>query len=94
MMKSQKCLSLCRKAVGSIARGYLYRVGGTKKIRADIRLIVATNRNLEAMVKEGKFREDLYYRICVFPIHLPPLRNASQIFITLSRMLCRRSALI
>ena len=55
--------------------GTFYRVGGVKKISTDVRLIVATNRNLEQMVKEGKFREDLYYRISVFPIKLPPLRD-------------------
>ncbi len=55
-----------------------YRVGGTKKISVDIRLIVATNKNLEKMVQDGLFREDLYYRINVFPIHLPPLRERTQ----------------
>ena len=51
------------------------RIGGSKPIRLNFRLITATNRNLEEMVKEGTFREDLYYRICVIPIHLPPLRE-------------------
>jgi len=51
------------------------RVGGTETIRSDVRLIVATNRNLEQMIADGKFREDLYYRINVFPIHVPPLRE-------------------
>ena len=72
---SEMPITLQGKLLEVLQEGTFYRVGGTKKIRADIRLIVATNRNLEAMVKEGKFREDLYYRICVFPIHLPPLRE-------------------
>ena len=58
-----------------LQEGTFYRVGGVKKIVTDVRLIVATNRNLERMVKEGQFREDLYYRISVFPIKLPPLRE-------------------
>jgi len=52
----------------------IIRVGGTKPIKLDIRLIAATNRNLEEMVTQKKFREDLYYRINVIPIHIPPLR--------------------
>ncbi len=51
------------------------RVGGTKTIKTNVRLVAATNRNLEAMVKKGEFREDLFYRLNVIPINLPPLRE-------------------
>jgi Nif-specific regulatory protein len=51
------------------------RVGGTKTLSVNIRVIAATNKDLLSLVKEGKFREDLYYRLCVFPIYVPPLRN-------------------
>jgi transcriptional regulator with PAS, ATPase and Fis domain len=51
------------------------RLGGTKVIRVDTRIIAATNRNLEEAVKQGDFREDLYYRLNVVPIRLPPLRD-------------------
>ena len=54
------------------------RVGGTQLIRVDVRIIAATNRNLEVAVKEGRFREDLYYRINVVPIVLPPLRGRKE----------------
>ena len=51
------------------------RVGGTKPIHADVRVIAATNRDLSKSIREGKFREDLFYRLNVFPIPLPPLRD-------------------
>ncbi|MFO7957017.1 MAG: nif-specific transcriptional activator NifA [Candidatus Brocadiia bacterium] len=51
------------------------RVGGTKTVRVDVRVIAATNRDLEELIEEGEFRRDLYYRLNVFPIHVPPLRE-------------------
>jgi Nif-specific regulatory protein len=51
------------------------RVGGTETIKVDVRMVSATNRNLEKMIEENEFREDLYYRLNVFPINLPPLRD-------------------
>ncbi|MDX1695205.1 MAG: sigma-54 dependent transcriptional regulator, partial [Ketobacteraceae bacterium] len=54
------------------------RVGGAKTIEADVRVIAATHQNLEKLIEEGKFREDLYYRINVFPIEMPPLRERTE----------------
>ena len=66
------------------------RVGGTQLIRVDVRIIAATNRNLEAAVKEGRFREDLYYRINVVPIILPPLRGRKEDVPALARFFMQR----
>src|SRR5262249_57966884 len=54
------------------------RLGGNETIRTDVRLIAATHRDLKAWSDEGKFRPDLYYRLGVFTIHLPPLRERGQ----------------
>jgi sigma-54 specific flagellar transcriptional regulator A len=54
------------------------RVGGSKSIKADVRIIAATHQNLEEMIKEGSFREDLYYRLNVFPIETPALRERKE----------------
>lgn len=51
------------------------RLGGSREIRADVRIVAATNRDLMAEIREKRFREDLYYRLNVFPIHMPPLRE-------------------
>ena len=54
------------------------RVGGTKIIEVDVRIIAATNQNLTELIEQGKFREDLYYRLNIFPIHIPPLRERKE----------------
>jgi two-component system nitrogen regulation response regulator GlnG len=68
------------------------RVGGNQPIRADVRLIAATNRHLEKMVAEGAFRGDLYYRLNVFSIVLPPLRERGEDVALLARHFVRRFA--
>ncbi len=63
------------KLLRAIQEGSFYRVGGTRTITVDVRLVVATNRDLKREVREGRFREDLFYRLNVVPIELPPLRE-------------------
>jgi two-component system NtrC family response regulator len=55
--------------------GYFTRVGGEQVLRSDARIVSATNRNIQDLVEEGTFREDLYYRLNIIPIHVPPLRS-------------------
>src|SRR5206468_6100867 len=63
------------KLVRAIQLREVRRVGDTKDIKTDVRLIAASNRDLETAVREGVMREDLFYRLNVIPIHLPPLRE-------------------
>ena len=71
-------LSMQAKLLRVLQEKTIERVGDTKSIAIDVRIIAATHRNLEEMVKEGKFREDLFYRLNVFPIHIPPLRRRAE----------------
>ncbi|MBC2731644.1 sigma-54-dependent Fis family transcriptional regulator [Thiobacillus sp.] len=68
-------LSLQVKLLRLLETGTFRRVGGVETLRADFRLIAATHRDLKTMVERGSFRRDLYYRLSVFPIHLPALRE-------------------
>ena len=68
------------------------RVGGSKPVRVDLRIIAATNRNLPDMIEKGLFREDLFYRLNVFPITIPPLRERSSDVILLADHFVTRSA--
>lgn len=61
-----------------LQEGELQRVGGNELIKVEVRIIAATNQNLEELVKAGRFRQDLYYRLNVFPILLPPLRDRTE----------------
>jgi len=63
------------KLLRTLQERELERVGGSETIKIDVRVVSATNRNLERMIEDGDFREDLYYRLNVFPINLPPLRD-------------------
>jgi DNA-binding NtrC family response regulator len=71
-------LDLQAKLLRAIQEGEIERVGGTKPIKTEFRLITATNIDLEKAVKEGRFREDLFYRINVIPIKMPPLRERAE----------------
>lgn len=72
--------------------GVVTRVGGQTDRRVDVRIVAATHRDLEAMVQDGSFREDLWYRIHVFPIRIPPLRERTEDLEALARFFARRSA--
>ncbi len=68
-------LSLQSKILRFLEQGEVQRLGGNDNLKVDVRVVAATNADLKKMVAEQRFREDLYYRLAVFPIHLPPLRE-------------------
>ncbi|MCP3163826.1 sigma 54-interacting transcriptional regulator [Myxococcus qinghaiensis] len=68
-------LDLQAKLLRALESGEIKRVGASRPMHVDVRVVAATNLDLLAAAREGKFREDLYYRLCVIPLHLPPLRS-------------------
>nr|1NY5_A Chain A, transcriptional regulator (NtrC family) [Aquifex aeolicus]1NY5_B Chain B, transcriptional regulator (NtrC family) [Aquifex aeolicus] len=72
------------KLLRVIESGKFYRLGGRKEIEVNVRILAATNRNIKELVKEGKFREDLYYRLGVIEIEIPPLRERKEDIIPLA----------
>jgi DNA-binding NtrC family response regulator len=68
-------LAMQAKLLRVLEEGEVERIGGDKPVSVDVRVVVATHRNLEELVTEGKFRQDLFHRVYVFPLQLPPLRQ-------------------
>ena len=85
-------LHLQAKLLRAIQNRSITRVGDTKAIPIDIRLICATNKNIEQMVRDGEFREDLYYRINTMHLHLPALRERTDEIVPLAEMFIARYA--
>ena len=83
-------LSLQAKVLRVVQSGTFHRLGSSKEISVNVRLITATNKNLEELVRLGKFREDLYFRINVVKIHLPPLKDRKEDIPLLMECLTRR----
>jgi len=80
------------KLLRVLTDGQVLRVGSTRPRRVDVRVLVATHRNLEQRVKDGQFREDLFYRLAVVPIQLPPLRDRRDDIAGLSDVFCHQVA--
>ncbi len=80
------------KLLRALENGEFFRVGGTQKVKADIRLVAATNRDIEAAVAEGQFREDLYYRINTLTVTIPPLRDRPEDIPVLARYFLMKQA--
>ncbi len=85
-------LSAQPKLLRAIQEGRFFRVGGTETVQVDVRLVAATNRDLREEVRAGRFREDLFYRLHVVPIHLPPLRERPEDIPPLARLFLERFA--
>lgn len=87
---SELSMNLQSKLLKVIQDKKIMRIGGTKFFEVDFRLIVASNRDLEQLVKDGKFRADLYYRLNVIPIYVPPLRDRKSDILPLARHFLNR----
>ncbi len=85
-------LTIQPKLLRALQEGSFERVGGEKTIQADVRIVCASNVNLAEAVQKGKFREDLFYRLNVFPIHLPPLRERGDDILLLAEYFLRKLA--
>ncbi|CAH2030457.1 sigma-54-dependent transcriptional regulator [Trichlorobacter ammonificans] len=86
-------LALQSKLLRVVQECRFERVGGSREIRVDVRIVAATNRDLATEVQERRFREDLYYRLNVFPVELPPLRERLDGIMLLADYLARQAAL-
>lgn len=86
-------LGMQAKILRALQEREIMRVGGTETIKIDLRIIAATNKNLDQLLREGKFREDLYYRLKVIPLVCPPLRERGEDIEELALHFLRRAAL-
>jgi DNA-binding NtrC family response regulator len=78
------------KLLRALQEKIIQRVGGNEQIKVDTRIVCATNRNLLTLVEENRFRQDLYYRINVFPLHIPPLRERREAIIPIAEHYIRK----
>jgi transcriptional regulator with PAS, ATPase and Fis domain len=85
-------LAMQAKLLRVLQEGDVRPVGGTKVRKVDARIVAATHRNLEELVREGKFREDLYYRLYILAIHMPPLRAREDDIVPIAKALLGRIA--
>src|SRR5205814_6092548 len=85
-------LAMQAKLLRVLEEGEVERVGGDKPIKVNVRVVVATHRNLEDLVKQNSFRRDLFHRIYVFPLQLPPLRGRPEDFSDLVAHFARQVA--
>ncbi len=87
---SEMDLGLQAKLLRVLQEREVERLGGNKLIALDVRVLATTNRDMREEVRQGRFREDLYYRLNVFPVHLPPLRERPRDIVPMMRHLLRR----